>query len=111
MKVLDFEKKIGIEVFLTNVEGIGGKLRTYPQDFIVKEISISDLIVLYRERIEKNIKVKKLEKIVDVELKNKIQNELKNPYFTNDNEKVKYVSEVINMMKNFLGKLYTTIFW
>ncbi len=39
MKVLDFEKKIGIEVFLTNGEGIGGKLRTFPQDFIVKEIS------------------------------------------------------------------------
>jgi len=39
MQVLDFEYKIGIEVFLTQNEGIGGKLRTIPQDFIVDEIS------------------------------------------------------------------------
>ncbi|MCJ2513356.1 MAG: tRNA pseudouridine(13) synthase TruD [Candidatus Thermoplasmatota archaeon] len=39
MQILDFEYKIGIEVFLTQNEGIGGKLRTIPQDFIVDEIS------------------------------------------------------------------------
>jgi len=39
MKILDYEHKIGIEVFLTNNEGTGGKLRTIPQDFNVEEIS------------------------------------------------------------------------
>jgi len=39
MKVLETEKNIGIETFLTNSEGIGGKLRFYPEDFIVEEIS------------------------------------------------------------------------
>jgi tRNA pseudouridine13 synthase len=39
MRILDFEYKIGIEVFLTQYEGIGGKLRTIPQDFVVDEIS------------------------------------------------------------------------
>jgi tRNA pseudouridine13 synthase len=39
MKILDYEKRIGIELFLTQTEGIGGKLRTIPQDFIVEEIS------------------------------------------------------------------------
>ena len=39
MKVLDIEKKIGIKTFLTPFRGIGGKLRLYPEDFIVQEIS------------------------------------------------------------------------
>ncbi len=39
MKVLDIEKNVGIEVFLTKNKGIGGKLRTFPQDFIVEENS------------------------------------------------------------------------
>ncbi len=39
MHVLDAEKKIGINTFLTPFEGIGGKLRTRPEDFIVNEIS------------------------------------------------------------------------
>lgn len=39
-----------------------------------------------------------LEKIVDRELKSKIENELKNTlYFKNDENKIKYVLEVINM--------------
>ena len=38
MKVLEVEKKVGIEVFLTKNAGIGGKLRYYPDDFIVEEI-------------------------------------------------------------------------
>ena len=38
MKPLDFEKNIGIEAFLTKYRGIGGKLRTIAQDFIVNEI-------------------------------------------------------------------------
>ena len=38
MKPLDFEKNIGIEAFLTKFKGIGGKLRTTVQDFIVNEI-------------------------------------------------------------------------
>ena len=39
MKVLDAEKNIGIKTFLTPFNGIGGKLRTQPEDFIVKELS------------------------------------------------------------------------
>jgi tRNA pseudouridine13 synthase len=39
MKVLEIEKKVGIETFFASFKGLGGKLRTYPQDFIVKEIS------------------------------------------------------------------------
>jgi tRNA pseudouridine13 synthase len=38
MKTSKIEKSIGIETFLTNIEGIGGKLRLTPQDFFVKEI-------------------------------------------------------------------------
>jgi len=38
--VLDAEKNIGIHVFFTPFNGIGGRLRTLPEDFIVKEISI-----------------------------------------------------------------------
>lgn len=37
MKVSDHEQKIGIEVYFTEEQGIGGKLKTYPQDFIVDE--------------------------------------------------------------------------
>ena len=37
--VLDVEKQVGIEVFLTKNEGIGGKIRFYPEDFVVEEIS------------------------------------------------------------------------
>jgi tRNA pseudouridine13 synthase len=39
MKVLDIEKIIGIETFYTLFRGIGGKLRTKPEDFIVSEVS------------------------------------------------------------------------
>ena len=39
MNVLEIEKKIGIEVFLTKNIGIEGKLRTFPEDFKVEEIS------------------------------------------------------------------------
>jgi tRNA pseudouridine13 synthase len=39
MKVLEYEDKIGIQIFLTKYKGIGGKLRRVPQDFIVEEIS------------------------------------------------------------------------
>lgn len=38
MKVLENEKKVGIETFLTNQPGVGGKLRVKPKDFLVKEI-------------------------------------------------------------------------
>ncbi len=38
MKVLEIEKKIGIETFLTPQPGFGGKLRVKPEDFLVKEI-------------------------------------------------------------------------
>lgn len=38
MKSLDFEEYIGIETFFTKEVGIGGKLRSLPEDFIVKEI-------------------------------------------------------------------------
>ncbi|RLF40511.1 MAG: tRNA pseudouridine(13) synthase TruD, partial [Thermoplasmata archaeon] len=38
MKASDDEKRIGIEVFYTDVEGIGGKLRSKPEDFRVVEI-------------------------------------------------------------------------
>lgn len=38
MKSLDFEKNIGMETFFTKELGIGGKLRSLPEDFIVKEI-------------------------------------------------------------------------
>ena len=37
--VLDAEKKIGMHVFFTPNNGIGGKIRTIPEDFGVKEIS------------------------------------------------------------------------
>jgi len=37
--VLDAEKTIGIETFFTSFEGVGGKLRTVPEDFTVYEIS------------------------------------------------------------------------
>jgi len=39
MKVLDIEKNIGIEAFFTSFKGTGGKLRTKPEDFTVKEVS------------------------------------------------------------------------
>jgi tRNA pseudouridine13 synthase len=39
MKVLATEKKIGIETFFTPYGGIGGKLRTSPEDFVVREVS------------------------------------------------------------------------
>ena len=43
MKCLDAEKKTGIEIFFTPMRGIGGKIRTVPEDFIVKEVSIYPL--------------------------------------------------------------------
>ena len=39
MKVLEAEKNIGINIFCNPYEGIGGKLRTKPEDFKVNEIS------------------------------------------------------------------------
>jgi len=39
MKSLDAEKNTGIETFFTSTLGIGGKIRTVPEDFIVNEIS------------------------------------------------------------------------
>jgi tRNA pseudouridine13 synthase len=39
MKVLKIEKKVGIEAFLTDSPGMGGKLRFQPEDFLVKEVS------------------------------------------------------------------------
>jgi len=39
MIVLDAEKKAGIVTFYTNFDGVKGKLRTVPEDFIVEEIS------------------------------------------------------------------------
>jgi tRNA pseudouridine13 synthase len=39
MRVLKTEKSVGIDIFFTKNVGIGGKLRTKPDDFIVKEIS------------------------------------------------------------------------
>jgi tRNA pseudouridine13 synthase len=38
MKSLVFERNIGIETYFTEDKGIGGKLRTTPEDFIVKEL-------------------------------------------------------------------------
>jgi len=37
--VLDTEKNIGIQTFFTSFKGVGGRLRTLPEDFVVKEIS------------------------------------------------------------------------
>jgi len=39
MKLSNAEKNIGIETFFSPFDGIGGKLRTTPDDFFVKEIS------------------------------------------------------------------------
>ena len=39
MRFLEAEKNIGIETFFTSAIGVGGKLRTIPDDFIVNEIS------------------------------------------------------------------------
>ncbi len=36
----DVDKDIGINVFFTDTEGIGGKLKIFPEDFVVDEISI-----------------------------------------------------------------------
>ena len=46
MKSSDFEKNIGIGTFFTNHQGIGGKLRTNAEDFIVNEI------YLYPKKVE-----------------------------------------------------------
>ncbi len=43
MKVSDHEHNIGIEVYFTEEEGIGGKLKTFPQDFVVDEDFIEPL--------------------------------------------------------------------
>jgi len=47
MKVLDVEKNIGIVTFFTPFEGICGKLRKTPEEFIVKEISKLGLTIKY----------------------------------------------------------------
>jgi tRNA pseudouridine13 synthase len=38
MNCLSTESKVGLEIFFTNTKGVGGKLRTIAEDFIVKEI-------------------------------------------------------------------------
>jgi tRNA pseudouridine13 synthase len=40
MKILEAEKTIGIETFFTSIDGVGGKLRTQPEDFVVNEVPI-----------------------------------------------------------------------
>lgn len=40
LEAMEYEKRIGIEVFLTGTKGLGGKLKETPYDFIVDEISI-----------------------------------------------------------------------
>jgi tRNA pseudouridine13 synthase len=42
MKVPEIEKKIGISLYSTDTEGIGGQLRQEVEDFIVKEITNRD---------------------------------------------------------------------
>jgi len=49
MPVLEAEKIVGIETFYSNFKGIGGKLKTKPKDFVVKEISN------YPEKTDKGI--------------------------------------------------------
>lgn len=44
MNVSKTEKNIGIETFFSTVDGINGKLRTIPEDFLVKEISQYPLV-------------------------------------------------------------------
>jgi tRNA pseudouridine13 synthase len=39
MNVLESERIVGIETFFTPFEGVSGKLRSQPEDFIVREIS------------------------------------------------------------------------
>jgi tRNA pseudouridine13 synthase len=39
MNVLESERIVGIETFFTTFKGVGGKLRTIPEDFIVSEVS------------------------------------------------------------------------
>lgn len=39
-EAMEFEKKIGIELFQTDASGVGGKLKETPYDFIVDEMSI-----------------------------------------------------------------------
>jgi tRNA pseudouridine13 synthase len=34
------EKEVGMEVYLTSAPGVGGKLRFYPEDFVVEELSL-----------------------------------------------------------------------
>jgi len=40
LKAPEFEKRVGMEVYLTDTPGLGGKLKESPSDFIVDEISI-----------------------------------------------------------------------
>lgn len=40
LEAMEFEKRIGIEVFLTDIKGLGGKLKETAHDFIVDEISL-----------------------------------------------------------------------
>lgn len=59
MKSSDFEKNIGIETFFTNHQGIDGKLRTSPEDFVVDEI------FLYPKKVENGCSI-----IAEVSAKN-----------------------------------------
>jgi tRNA pseudouridine13 synthase len=34
------EREVGMEVYLTSSPGVGGKLRSYPEDFVVEELSL-----------------------------------------------------------------------
>jgi len=45
MEAHPLEKEIGIETYLTQISGIGGKLRTRIEDFVVEEISINGIII------------------------------------------------------------------
>ncbi|MBS7655022.1 tRNA pseudouridine(13) synthase TruD [Candidatus Bathyarchaeota archaeon] len=43
MEALSIEKQLGIHVFLTSTKGLGGKIKVYPEDFIVEEQLVNGL--------------------------------------------------------------------
>lgn len=42
MESFELERKIGIETYLTSINGIGGCIKKFPEDFIVKELLIDE---------------------------------------------------------------------
>jgi tRNA pseudouridine13 synthase len=44
MWVSDLEKRLGITTYLTKTAGIGGRIKTSPEDFIVREILLNGSI-------------------------------------------------------------------